>query len=46
MKLNWTKKFKIVILITDAPCHGRDWNGGMIDDHEDEILEDALDLLI
>lgn len=46
-KLNWQRPFRLAILITDAPCHGRAWNGEGIDDsYPDEDLSPCLDLII
>ena len=34
--------FRIIILITDAPSHGRKYHEGCVDDHKDVKLEDTL----
>lgn len=41
-KLNWPNRFKIAILICDAPTHGSKYNGGCGDDHKDEDIRDAI----
>lgn len=44
--LQWTKKFRIAMLICDAPTHGRLYNGGVKDNHPDEDIKDAIEMLI
>ena len=44
--LNWTKTFKIAMLICDAPTHGRKYNGGVSDRYPDEDIRDAIEMLI
>ena len=44
--LDWSKTFKIAILICDAPTHGALYNGGVSDDHPNEDIRDAIELLI
>ena len=46
MNLNWTKTFKIAMLICDAPTHGALYNGGVLDDHPTEDIQDAIEMLI
>ncbi|CAD8142287.1 unnamed protein product [Paramecium pentaurelia] len=44
--LNWSKTFRIAILICDAPTHGKRYNGGVSDGSPNEDIEDAINLLI
>ena len=46
LKLKWLpiseKAARLAVLITDAPCHGKEFHDGVIDDYEDlTILKDA-----
>lgn len=46
-KLKWARPFRLAILITDAPAHGKNWAGdGVTDDHKNEDLSVALDQMI
>lgn len=36
--LNWSKTFKIAILICDAPTHGKKYNGGVSDRYPNEDI--------
>ncbi|CAD8131993.1 unnamed protein product [Paramecium octaurelia] len=45
-KLQWPSKFKIAIIICDAPCHGKKYNGGCGDNHPEEDIQDAIEELI
>ena len=40
--LKWSKTFKIAMLICDAPTHGKRYNGGVTDRHQNEDIEDAI----
>ena len=44
--LKWSKTFKIAMLICDAPTHGKRYNGGVTDRHQNEDIEDAIKMLI
>lgn len=44
--LKWENKFKIVLLICDAPCHGAKYNGGMGDDYPNDDIRDAIEKII
>ncbi|CAK65713.1 unnamed protein product (macronuclear) [Paramecium tetraurelia] len=44
--LDWSKNFKIAVLICDAPTHGKRYNGGVADRYPNEDIEDAINLLI
>lgn len=46
LKLNWTSKFKIAILICDSPCHGKKYNGGCFDRHQNDDIKPAIEELI
>eukprot|EP00828_Plagiopyla_frontata_P019219 TRINITY_DN2457_c0_g1_i1.p3 TRINITY_DN2457_c0_g1~~TRINITY_DN2457_c0_g1_i1.p3 ORF type:complete len:139 (-),score=31.29 TRINITY_DN2457_c0_g1_i1:155-571(-) len=46
LKLKWLpikeKTTRLAVLITDAPCHGKEFHDGVVDDYEDlTILKDA-----
>lgn len=38
VNLNWSKTFKIAMLICDAPTHGAKYNGGVSDRHPNEDI--------
>ena len=42
LNLQWTKSFKLVMLICDAPTHGNRYNGGMPDNHPKQDIEPEL----
>ena len=42
LTLQWTKSFKLAMLICDAPTHGNRYNGGMPDNHPKEDIEYEL----
>lgn len=44
--LKWENKFRIVLLICDAPCHGAKYNGGMRDDYPNDDIKDAIEKII
>ena len=46
LNLNWSKNFKIAMLICDAPTHGAKYNYGVSDFHPDEDIKDAIEMLI
>lgn len=46
MKLKWKSLNKFVVLIADAPTHGKRYNGGCDDSYPDEDIEDAIQMLI
>ncbi|CAD8057503.1 unnamed protein product [Paramecium sonneborni] len=45
-KLNWPSRFRIAILICDAPCHGKRYNGGCSDNYPNDDIQDAIEELI
>ena len=44
--MSWAGRMKYLILVADAPAHGKKYNNGISDNYPDEELEDALELLI
>lgn len=47
LKLDWKAKYKMAMIITDAPCHGSKWNGRQVNDnYKNEDMTETLDLLI
>ena len=44
--MSWGGRMKYMILIADAPTHGKKYNNGISDNYPDEELEDALAMLI
>lgn len=44
--LNWPSKFRIAILICDAPCHGRRYNGGVDDNYPNDEIRPAIEKMI
>ena len=45
--LKWSAKFKIAVLICDAPCHGKKYHDHRIgDDYPNDDIEEAIDLMI
>ena len=44
--MSWGGRMKYLILVADAPTHGKKYNNGISDNYPDEELEDALELLI
>lgn len=42
LNLQWTKSFKLVMLICDAPTHGDRYNGGMPDNYPNHDIEPEL----
>ena len=45
--LNWPSKFRIAILICDAPCHGKKYHGGITsDDYPDDEIRPALEKMM
>lgn len=46
-KLEWERKFRLAILITDAPCHGNAYHEPEItDNHRREDITNELKMLI
>ncbi|CAD8046871.1 unnamed protein product [Paramecium sonneborni] len=45
-KLKWMNKFKIAILITDCPCHGKRYHNMVNDCHPQDDIEEMLYRLI
>lgn len=42
-KLKWSSKFKIAILICDAPCHGEKYHESNVsDNHPADDIADAI----
>lgn len=46
LKLKWRSKQKFIVLIADAPTHGKKYNGGCDDGYPDEDIRDAIESLI
>lgn len=46
MNLEWIKNNKVIVVVCDAPCHGKDYNGGFEDYHKNESIEDVLKEII
>ena len=44
--LTWTSRFRIALLITDAPNHGSDYNMGCGDNYKDEKLDYVLEMIM
>ena len=44
--LNWPSKFRIAILICDAPCHGKKYNGGVGDDYPNDEIRPAIEKMM
>ncbi|CAD8046726.1 unnamed protein product [Paramecium primaurelia] len=44
--LKWKSKFKIAILITDSPCHGKKYHSFPVDFHSDDDITQTLHRLI
>ncbi|CAD8209835.1 unnamed protein product [Paramecium octaurelia] len=44
--LKWKNKFKVAILITDSPCHGRKYHNFPGDFHKDDDITETLHRLI
>ena len=46
-KLKWNTKFKIAVLICDAPCHGKKYHEANCgDNYPNDDIEDVIDLMI
>ena len=46
-KLKWNTKFRIAVLICDAPCHGKKYHDEKCgDDYPDDDIEEAIDIMI
>ena len=46
-RLEWKGRKKYIILIADAPCHGKKFNGGCSDNYpDDKGLKEVLDKII
>ncbi|KAM3134768.1 hypothetical protein pb186bvf_013093 [Paramecium bursaria] len=46
LKLKWQSMKKIIIIFTDAPCHGQKYNQGVSDKFPQEDMVDQLDKII
>ena len=40
--ITWKNKFRLAILITDAPCHGEKYHEPMNDYHKDSDITETL----
>ena len=43
--LTWSSRYKIALLITDAPCHGRKYHNNR-DNHPNDDIEETIVKLI
>jgi len=44
--LKWKSKFKIAILITDSPCHGKKYHNYPVEYHPNDDITQTLHRLI
>jgi hypothetical protein len=42
-EMSWEAQMKFVILICDAPAHGKLYNKGMADDYPEENMKDVVE---
>ena len=40
--MKWVEKNRVIVVVCDAPRHGRDYNGGCEDFHPNESILDVL----
>ncbi|KAM3135091.1 hypothetical protein pb186bvf_012737 [Paramecium bursaria] len=46
VNLSWKSAYRVVMVITDAPCHGAKYYENVSDDFADRTIEEELDMII
>ena len=44
--LSWKSVFRLIMLVTDAPCHGEKYDDNVSDDYPDKKIEEELNMII
>ena len=44
--LSWTSYLRILMVITDGPCHGNKYYDNISDEYPDRTIEEELDMII
>ncbi|KAM3135092.1 hypothetical protein pb186bvf_012738 [Paramecium bursaria] len=44
--LCWQNYYRLIMLVTDAPCHGKNYHNNVSDDYPERTIEEELDLLM